>query len=134
MDGMGIDVFFKICGAALLAVIVIAVLSEVSKSAKIPVKLGGTVLLYGGALLLILPLISRLSDMAEGYALVTYGELMLKCLGIALIAQIVADLCRDIGEGTAGSIVEMAAKAVILLLALPTVESLIGTVEGLLSS
>lgn len=132
MDASLLDVFLKVCGTAILFVIVAAVINEVGRGAKLPLKLSGPVLLYGGVLVLIVPLIARLRALSEGYALAAYGEVMLKSLGIALLSQIVADLCRDAGESTVASVVEMAGKAVILLLAFPLVESLLKTVEGLL--
>ena len=132
MEGFGGDLFLKICGAAILCVVATAVLSEIGRGGKLPIRLCGPILLYGGVLLLLIPLIERLRALSEGYALAAYGEVMLKALGIALLAQIVSDLCRDGGESTVASIVEMAGKAVILLLALPLVESLLETVKALL--
>lgn len=131
---MEVSLFSKICGAALLVAIVSVVLSELPRGTRLPVKVSGAVLLYGGVLLLIVPLITALRRMTEGYALAPYGELMLKCLGIALLSEIVSDLCRDAGEGTVGGLVEIAAKALILLLALPTVESLLDIVKSLLGT
>ena len=126
-------IFLRICGAAILAATVGAVLRETSRSGQLPVRIGGTVLLYGGALLLLLPLITRLLALTEGYALAPYATMLLRCLGIALLARIVSDVCRDTGEPSLSSAVEMAAKALILLLALPTVETLLATVTSLLS-
>lgn len=132
MDGAFSETFLKICGAAILFLIVSTVTMEIGRGVRLPLKLSGPVLLYGGVLLLFLPLIERLKSLTEGYALAAYGETLLKALGIALLTEIVAGLCRDSGEGGVAGIVEMAGKAVILLLALPLVESLLETVEGLL--
>lgn len=132
MEGIEIDIFLKICGSALLVAVVAAVLNGIGGGVKLPIKMSGTVLLYGGILLLIVPLILKLKTLSERYALAEYGTLMLRCLGIALLSEIVSDLCRDIGESNTASLVEMGGKAVILILAFPLVESLLGMVEGLL--
>ena len=132
MDGASLSLFWRLCGVALLAVTVSVALGALPGGLRSYAKIGGTVLLYGGLLALLLPLLEALKGMTEGYALSTHAGLMLKCLGIALAAQIVSDLCRDMGEGTVGSLLETAAKALILLLALPTVEGLLETVKGLL--
>lgn len=137
MNGDALSVFEKICGAALLLAVIGTVLSEVSKSARIPVRMSGTVFLYGGVLALFLPLIVRLKELTGGYLTETaepYSVLMLKCLGIALIAEIVSELCRSSGEGGIAQMVELSAKGLILLLLLPTVETLLETVGGLLSA
>jgi len=132
MDGTLRDIFLKICGAALLFVTVSMVMTALGKGASLPTRLCGPVLLYGGVLLLLLPLLGRLKRLTEGYVLASYGEMMLKALGIAFLSEIVAGICRDGGEGSVASIVEMAGKILILLLCFPLIESLLETVEGLL--
>lgn len=134
MSKVDASLFLRICGAALLLAVSGAILGEISQRARLPVRLSGTVVLYGGVLLLLLPLLVRLGDMTEGYGIAPYVELLLRCLGVALLAQIVSDLCRDVGESGLSSLVEMAAKALILFSLLPTLETLLAAVEGLLST
>ena len=132
MDSVMSETFLKICGTALLFVTVSFVMGEGVRSGRFPFKLCGAIVLYGGVLLLLLPLIEELRGMTESRILTNYSKTMLKALGIALLSELVSGICRDSGEGTVGSMVEMAGKAVILLLALPLIRSLIETVEGLL--
>lgn len=125
--------FLKLCGTAILSAVCLALLGELSGRVRLPVRLSGAVLLYGGVLAFLLPLTERLGEMTEGYGLAPYVTLLLKALGIALLSEIVSSFCRDAGESGLASLVEMAAKALILLSVLPTVESLLSAVEGLLS-
>ena len=46
-------------------------------------------------------------------------RVMLKALGLSLVAQTASDLCKDSGEQTLAGIVELAAKIGILIMALP---------------
>ena len=62
------------------------------------------------------------------------AELLCKSLGIALIAEIVSGICRDLGDGGLSVLVETAGKLVILGMALPVLEELIRVVDGLLSA
>ena len=136
MGGDALSLFEKLCGGALLLAVIGTVLSEVSKSARIPVRMSGTVFLYGGVMALFLPLIARITELTAGHMTgvsAPYGTIALKCLGIALTSEIVATLCRESGEGGMAQMVELAGKALILLLFLPTVEMLLETVGGLLS-
>ena len=127
------DTFLKICGVAILFAIVSFISGEVSiRGVRIPLKLCGAVVLYSGVLLLLLPLIEELRSMTESRALATYTKTILKALGIALLSELVSGICRDCGEGTVAVMVELSGKAAILLLALPLVQALIETVEGLL--
>ena len=125
--------FLRICGAALLTVVSLVVMAGLSERARLPVRLSGTVLLYGGVLALTLPLAAQLLELTEGYGIAPYVTLLMKCLGIALLSELVSALCRDSGEGGLATLVEMAAKALILFSLLPTVETLLRSVEGLLS-
>lgn len=60
-----------------------------------------------------------LSDSAGEYIAV-----LVKILGLALITQFAADLCRDAGEAAAASRVELAGKAVITAASLPVIEGI----------
>ncbi len=57
---------------------------------------------------------------------------LLKILGIAYIAEFGAQICRDAGEGTIASKIEMAGKILILLLALPIFTAVLQVVVRLL--
>lgn len=60
--------------------------------------------------------IHRLSSLAfSGEA----SGILLRSLGICLITQLACDTCRDVGEGAIASRLELAGKAVMLLLAIP---------------
>jgi stage III sporulation protein AD len=61
------------------------------------------------------------------------GNLLIKNLGIAYAAQITADICREAGETTMGSQVELLAKAEIVLLCLPMAQRIFDIAESLLS-
>lgn len=62
----------------------------------------------------------------------TYISLMMKILGISLIAQFVVDLCRDAGENALASQTEIASKVLILIMTLPLFETVINIITGLL--
>lgn len=61
-----------------------------------------------------------------------YLTTLLKILGIAYIAEFGAQICRDAGEGTIASKVEMAGKVLILVLALPIFAAILEVILRLL--
>ena len=61
------------------------------------------------------------------------GSILLKALGVAFLAQICSDICRDCGENSAAAGVELVAKLEILLLCLPMLEKVLGTAREVLS-
>ncbi|MGN1420082.1 MAG: SpoIIIAC/SpoIIIAD family protein [Eubacterium sp.] len=73
---------------------------------------------------------SELTEIVDGTK--QYISLMLKVLGISLIAQLLSDLCRDSGESALATQTETAAKVIILIISFPLFESVIKIVTGLL--
>lgn len=61
-----------------------------------------------------------------------YSLPMLKCLGVALITRVTADLCRDASQTAAASAVELAGAACALGVILPLLTGLLRTIGGLL--
>jgi stage III sporulation protein AD len=66
------------------------------------------------------------------HAVTATQKTILKAFGISVIAESAADICRDFGESAIGARVELAAKSLIMLLALPVVESLLSLAFGVL--
>ena len=62
-----------------------------------------------------------------------YIQIVMKSLGIALITQSTADICRDSGEGSIAEKIELAGKAEIFVLSLPLLTELIEITGSLLT-
>ena len=56
---------------------------------------------------------------------------MLRSLGIAVVAGCAADVCRDLGQDSVASGVELAGKAEIMLVCLPLITELLSVVRSL---
>lgn len=54
----------------------------------------------------------------------TYVQILLRVMGIAYLAELGSQVCRDAGEGAMATKVEMAGKIIILILAIPIVRTL----------
>lgn len=68
---------------------------------------------------------SRISEASS------YIKIMFKVLGIALIAQLAADMCRDCGESALAGQTETAAKIAIIVVVLPLIQAVLKIVSGL---
>lgn len=78
-------------------------------------------------------IVKSLNDMASEMSETSaYIKIMFKVLGIALIAQLVSDLCRDCGESALAGQTETAAKILIITLIIPLLEAVISIISGLL--
>ena len=91
-----------------------------------------------GILLLVFsmtPLVEVLNSvisLSENTGFSAYSSLILKTMGIGILGQTTADICRDSGAGTLASKVEFAAKVMILLLCIPVLQTLLELIEGFL--
>lgn len=89
----------------------------------------------GGVLLLVSREMSPLMDLIEslaGYAGTPYTGCILRVLGISLVMQFVADLCREAGLGAAAHATELGGRMLALLQALPLFQSLVGSLLSFL--
>lgn len=78
-------------------------------------------------------IIKSLNDMASQLSETSvYIKIMFKVLGIALIVQLVSDLCRDCGESALAGQTETAAKILIITMIIPLLEAVISIISGLL--
>ena len=83
----------------------------------------------------ITPIIHELNSLLSKAQLnASYGEVLLKTIGICLECQFTSDACRDAGQSAIASKVELAAKTTIVILSLPLLEGLITVVSSLLQN
>lgn len=123
----------KIVALALTGVLLAALMKSVNKEISIYIILATVIILF-------LTIIGRLADIflfLEGiYDNVTYGRtffpVILKVLAVAYITDFTAQLCKDAGEATIGSKVELAGKVIIFYLAMPILTAILELIGSLL--
>lgn len=79
------------------------------------------------------PLVAYLKTLTESAGIEGYAEFLFKALGITILTQCCADLCRESGESGIANGVELAGKTEILVLALPLIAEILSTARELLS-
>ena len=79
------------------------------------------------------PVVSYLSGLMGRDGIGVYTEILMKALGIAVLTQCCAELCRECGENGAATGVELTGKVQILLLCLPLVNEILSVAESLLT-
>lgn len=115
----------KYCGAALCALIAVLVLrSQKSEFAGL-VSLAASVILLSAASVTFFPVIEFVSETVEETGFSEYLATLMKALGITLAVQLCAEVCRDAGESSLASKLELVGKAEILILCLPLIRELI---------
>lgn len=123
---------FQIAGVTLLCAVAVLALRELRPAFVPAARLAGILLLVGAAVLLYAPILSRIHSL---FGLSDAGELaapILRALGIALICELTALLCRDMGEHGLAQGVQLFGKVEILLLSLPLLDQILDIAKELL--
>ncbi len=123
----------QVVGLAIVAVVLLLVVRQQRPEIAVLLSLVvGVVILFMVAqrLVAVLDFLRDLATRARVNSL--YLNIILKIIGIAYIAEIGAQVCRDAQETSVAGKVELAGKLLILVLAMPVVMAILETVLGLL--
>lgn len=122
-----------------IAVSLIAVVLAVFlKNGRMPVlamlvSLAAGILIFLKLIPSLVKLITEINSLAQSANLnIDYMVLILKVVCIAYLGEFTAQICRDAGENGIAQKVDLGVKLVIMLLALPLLETIIETVTELL--
>lgn len=123
----------QIIGISVVALIFGLFMRDYNKTVSLILVIFAALLIFFKTIGGITEIAAALNDIASGVSETSaYIKLMFKVLGIALVTQIVADLCRDCGESALASQTEVAAKIIIVTLILPLFETVVKIISGLL--
>lgn len=122
----------QLSGIALLAAMLILILRELRPAFVPPIRLAATLVLTGAAILLYGPVITRVHTLFEATGAQEYADVILRALGIALICELTASFCRDLGENTVAEGVRLFGKLEILVLSLPLADKVLEMAKELL--
>ncbi len=124
---------WQIFGVGLLAAVATVVVKQMRADLAITVRLAGSVVLLGAVVAMSVPVYSYLSALLSRTVPQQYAEVLIKALGVALLTHLGAEICRDCGESSIASGVELAGKCEILLLSLPLISSILDTAADILN-
>lgn len=123
-----------IIGIALIAMILCVLLKGYRPEYSVFLSLTVGILILLMTLDALVPVMETLTELIEisGQGREAF-TILLKALGVCFITQLASDACKDAGEGAIASKVELAGKVVILLLAMPLFEQIIGVATSLMT-
>lgn len=122
----------KICGIALVGVTAVSIMRGLKNDFAGFAGIATGLILLGFAMGAIYPIMSYIEKITENSEFSVYIETVVKALGIAIVSESAADICRDFGETAIGAKVEFAAKAMIIMLTMPVIESLLSLAFGVM--
>ncbi|MBE6618899.1 MAG: hypothetical protein E7626_03835 [Ruminococcaceae bacterium] len=122
----------SVCAGAVGAVILILIIRQLKNDIAMPISVCITTALSITAIVLIEPISTYVSELAENVRYGQYVKVMMKSLAVALVTSSSADICRDCGEGAIASKVELVGKCSIMLISLPLIKSLLTLAEEIM--
>lgn len=123
----------KVVVIVLTALIINIVLKNYSKEFTFLINIVCTIIIFTLISKDLKGIVDRLTSISnEISVLLPYIKIMLKILGISMIAQLLSDLCRDNGENTLANQTELSAKIIILVTALPLFTTIMDIMIGML--
>ena len=123
----------KVVGIVLTALIINIVLKNYSKEFTFLINIVCTIIIFTLISKDLKGIVDRLTSISnEISVLLPYIKIMLKILGISMIAQLLSDLCRDNGENTLANQTELSAKIIILVTALPLFTTIMDIMIGMI--
>lgn len=79
------------------------------------------------------PLVTFVKFLLDSTIASEYTSILLKALGVAVLTQCCAEICKECGESGIATGVELAGKIEILLLALPLINNILSIAKELMS-
>lgn len=117
---------------ALLACCASVILKRSSEPISVLVSVMASLIIICAAIASLKPVIEFIKGLQEAeYSI--YYTCMLKGLGIAILAESASDICKECGEESLGTKVELAAKVSMLLISLPLLEAIISLSKEMMS-
>lgn len=123
----------KACMFGLVAIIIAICLKSIKNEYGIFAGICGSIILVYMILTKFSGILDLIKDF-EKYVGSAYGyiDILIKMLGIALIAEITSNLCRDTGYSGIASHIELIGKLSILLISAPIIHGLLDTIFGIM--
>lgn len=126
-------IVLKICGIAVLGLVAVVLLRGMrAEYAAFAGIITGILLLFA-VLAEFSSVMNLVEEMTEKTGFSLYFEVILKAMGLGMLAEVTADICRDNGATAIASKVEFGGKMAILSLSLPILRKLIDLIAEFLS-
>lgn len=129
------EVFFKAVAVALVAVVVYLLLSKRDKEFATTVTLAVCAMLCCAVAAFIEPVLSFIHKVTNVASLDAQQlGILLRAVGISMIANLAGMICRDAGNETLAKMIELLSAAAVIWLSLPLMQALLELLERMLST
>ena len=129
------DIFLKTAAAVLVTVILYLTISKQNKDISMMIAITGCCLVVLAAITYLKPVIEFINRLKSMIGIETeLVNLILKAVGIGMIAEITSLICADSGNASLGKSLQILASAVILWISLPIFDQLLELLNHILGA
>lgn len=127
------DTFWKAAAAVLLAVVLVPAVAKTEKDISVLLTMAVCCLVAAAALSYLEPVLDLLWELkALGDLSGEMLGILMKAVGIGLVAEIAGMICADAGNGSLGKTLQILASAAILYLSIPLFQAFLTLVQEIL--
>lgn len=125
--------FLPSIALTVIFVTLLVMIRSIRGEMAVPLSLCISVMLAGISLAVCRPIMEFLDNLAEPSSK-NYMTILLKSVGVSLVASTASDICRDCGENSIASKVETLGKCEILFLSLPLLQDITSLISNILQA
>ena len=127
------DDVIKIIGIGLLALILIVVIKQYRSEFAIYISIIAGIIIFFFAMDKLTNIINLLKDICNQAGVNNkYLGILIKMTGIAFLAEYAISICKDAGESSLASKVELGSKAIIISMSIPIIHNLLEIILNLM--
>lgn len=127
--------FWKAAAVCLMTVILGAAIGKRDKDFYVLLSIAGCVLIAGFAAVYLRPVVAFLEELEQlGNLRNDMLAILLKAVGIGLVAEIASVVCTDSGNAGLGKMIQLIGSLTILWLSIPVFRSLLDLVQSILGN
>lgn len=129
------DIFVKCAAGILVAVVLIITLAKQGKDISLLLVMAVCCMVLGAAVTFLQPVVDFIKQLQSiGQLDSEMITILLKAVGIGLLAEITSLICADSGNASLGKALQLLATATILWLSLPLLNELIELIDNILGA
>ena len=114
------------------AVLLLLLLKQTRSSLVIPASILFSILLLNYTVNQISDSFSFISNFINNSSLSSYHTTLLKVFGVSLLAETTSDICKDAGENSIASKVELLGKTELIIISIPLIEEVLQITKELI--
>lgn len=127
------DDVIKIIGIGLLALILIVVIKQYRPEFAIYISIIAGIIIFFFAMDKLTNIINLLKDICNQAGVNNkYLGILIKMTGIAFLAEYAISICKDAGESSLASKVELGSKAIVISMSIPIIHNLLEIILNLM--